>query len=376
MNQTANIEYLLTPGPLTTTLSVKQAMLRDWGSRDLGFIAITSNIRERLVKMVGGEDTHVCVPVQGSGTFAVEATLGTLVPKSGKVLVLVNGAYGRRVEEILSRLGREYLTHETDEDVPCSVQKLDEDLMRDPSITHVVIVHCETTSGLLNPVQEVARVVANHGRRLMVDSMSAFGAIPIDVNSCPFDALIASSNKCLEGVPGIGYAIIRKESLREAEGNSHSLSLDLYDQWRGFHKNGQWRFTPPTHVLASFEQALLEHEEEGGVRGRGARYQENCDVLMEGMVEMGFKPFLSVELQAPIILTFYSPADGNFDFEIFYKYLAEKGYLIYPGKLTRKASFRIGCIGQVHPGQMREALSAIRDTINRMGVKSCAPDLN
>ena len=376
MNQTANIEYLLTPGPLTTTLSVKQAMLRDWGSRDLGFIAITSNIRERLVKMVGGEDTHVCVPVQGSGTFAVEATLGTLVPKSGKVLVLVNGAYGRRVEEILSRLGREYLTHETDEDVPCSVQKLDEDLMRDPSITHVVIVHCETTSGLLNPVQEVARVVANHGRRLMVESMSAFGAIPIDVNSCPFDALIASSNKCLEGVPGIGYAIIRKESLREAEGNSHSLSLDLYDQWRGFHKNGQWRFTPPTHVLASFEQALLEHEEEGGVRGRGARYQENCDVLMEGMVEMGFKPFLSVELQAPIILTFYSPADGNFDFEIFYKYLAEKGYLIYPGKLTRKASFRIGCIGQVHPGQMREALSAIRDTINRMGVKSCAPDLN
>ena len=376
MNRTGNIEYLLTPGPLTTSLSVKHAMLRDWGSRDQAFIAITTNIRERLVKMVGGEDTHVCVPVQGSGTFAVEATFGTLVPKDGKVLVLVNGAYGRRIGQILSRLGRAYLSHETYENVPCCVQKLDDKLKEEPSITHVAIVHCETTSGLLNPVEEVARVVAKYDRRLIVDSMSAFGAIPINVNCCPFDALMASSNKCLEGVPGMAYAIIRKESLQEAEGNSHSLSLDLYEQWRGFLKNGQWRFTPPTHVLASFEQALLEHEEEGGVKGRGARYQKNCDILMQVMVEMGFKPFLPPELQAPIILTFYSPADPNFDFETFYKDLAGRGYLIYPGKLTQKASFRIGCIGQVHPAQMREALSAISETINRMGVKNCAPDLN
>ena len=376
MNKSGNSEYLLTPGPLTTSLSVKHAMLRDWGSRDKAFIAITATIRERLVQLVGGEDSHVCVPVQGSGTFAVEATFGTLIPKDGKVLVLVNGAYGRRIGQILSRLDRAYLLHETPEDVPCNVQKLNDSLEGDTEITHVAVVHCETTSGLLNPVKEIATVVKKHGRRLLIDSMSAFGAIPINVDDCPFDALMASANKCLEGVPGMAYAIIRTTSLQEAEGNCHSLSLDLHEQWKGFLKNGQWRFSPPTHVLAAFEQALIEHEEEGGVEGRGARYRENCDILMQGMMEMGFKPFLPPDLQAPIILTFYSPADEKFDFETFYQALGEDGYLIYPGKLTQKSSFRIGCIGQVAPAQMHGVLNTIRTTLNRMGVKNCAPKLD
>jgi 2-aminoethylphosphonate-pyruvate transaminase len=370
---TPEIPWLLTPGPLTTSLSVKQAMLRDWGSRDGDFIAMNQRIRERLLGLAGGGSDYVCVPMQGSGTFAIEAAIGTLLPRNGKLLVLVNGAYGERMRRIAETMGRAVRIIETSEDVPVSAEDLGRTLGEDSNVTHVAVVHCETTSGILNPVEAVAEVCAAHGRALIVDAMSAFGALPLDARRLRFEAVVASSNKCLEGVPGMGFVIVRRAALERAKGNSASLSLDLEDQWRGLDRNGQWRFTPPTHVLAALDQALDEHVAEGGVAGRGARYRRNHEILVDGMAAMGFETLVPRELQAPIIVTFRMPADPRFVFETFYDRLREKGFVIYPGKLTVAPSFRIGCIGRLGEAEMRGALAAVRETMAEMGVASGAP---
>jgi len=365
--------WLLTPGPLTTSPEVKRAMLHDYGSRDTHFIAVNRRVRERLVEIVNGGDGHVCVPLQGSGTFVVEALLGNFVPPDGKVLVLVNGAYGKRIVRICEYYRRATAILETPEDTPVDLQALDAALTADRDIGHVAVIHCETTSGILNPLEAVAEVTASHGRRLLIDAMSAFGAIPLDARAVPFDAVVASSNKCLEGVPGMGFCIARREALEAAKGNSPSLSLDLHDQWISMEKNGQWRFTPPTHCILAFDRALTEFEAEGGVAGRGARYAENCRILVEGMRALGFRTLLPDELQAPIIVTFHKPADTKFDFEDFYDRLRRRGYVIYPGKLTVADSFRIGCIGRMGRDEIEGALAAIRETLEQMGVTNCMP---
>jgi 2-aminoethylphosphonate-pyruvate transaminase len=365
--------WLLTPGPLTTSLTVKQAMLHDWGSRDQSFIAINRRMRARLVELAGGQGTHVCVPMQGSGTFAVEAMLGSFVPATGKLLILINGAYGKRMARICDYHRRAYAVLEWAEDRPVDPAAVDAALAADPAITHVAVVHCETTSGVLNPIAEVAAVVARAEKRLLIDSMSAFGALPVDAREIPFDALAASSNKCLEGVPGMGFVICRKEALEAAKGNAPSLSLDLFDQWQALEKTGQWRFTPPIHCIVAFDQALSEHAAEGGVAGRGARYRNNCRILVEGMRRLGFETLLPDRLQAPIIVTFHMPADPRFVFESFYDKLRERGFVIYPGKLTVADSFRIGCIGRLGETEMKAALAAIAAVMAEMGVASGAP---
>ena len=377
--RTGNTEFLLTPGPLTTSLSVKKAMLKDWGSRDPAFIELNADIRHRLLDIAGGAaassgDDFTCVPVQGSGTFAIEATLGTVVPRDGKLLVLVNGAYGERMMKIMRYLGREAIALTVAEDETHDLGEVQSTLAGDPAITHVAAVHCETTSGILNPLETIASLVNGQGRALIVDAMSGFGALPLDAAGLPCDAVVASSNKCLEGSPGMGYAIIRKSALERCEGNSHSLALDLYDQHKAMEGNGQWRFTPPTHVMAAFHQALIEHEAEGGVAGRYRRYRRNCDVLVRGMERLGFKPLLAAASQAPIIVTFHMPSDAQFVFRDFYDRLAARGYVIYPGKLTVAPSFRIGCIGQVTPEEMQDAVAVIGEELLAMGVKDCGPE--
>jgi 2-aminoethylphosphonate-pyruvate transaminase len=365
--------WLLTPGPLTTSRAVKEAMLHDWGSRDAEFIKLNARVRERLVELAGGQGTHVCVPLQGSGTFIVEAMIGTLVPRSGKLAVLINGSYGTRMVRMCEYLGRDRVVLETPEDTPVDPAALDAALAADAAITHVVVVHCETTSGVLNPVEEIAAVTGRRGRRLLVDAMSAFGALPLDAAATSYEALVASSNKCLEGVPGIGFAIIRRSALEGARGNASSLSLDLYDQWVAMEKTRQWRFTPPTHVLAALDQALAEHAAEGGVAGRGARYANNCRILVEGLRALGFETLLPDALQAPIIVTVRMPADPKFNFESFYDRLSRRGFVIYPGKLTVADSFRIGCIGRLGENEMRGVLRAIGEILAETGVGSCAP---
>ncbi len=371
MDRDHDVPILLTPGPLTTSAQVRGAMRRDWGSRDADFVALTAGVRERLVSLVGGKGTHVCVPVQGSGTFAIEATIGTLVPRDGKALVLVNGAYGRRMVHILERIGRAVAALEAPEEAPHPVAGLDAVLAGDDTISHVLAVHCETTSGILNRIDEIAAAVAARGRGLIIDAMSSFGGIPISARDTPFDALVAASGKCLEGVPGLGFALLRREALEASEGNAHSLSLDLYEQWNSMERDGQWRFTPPTHVVAALSAALDALEAEGGVEKRLARYQENCRVLVEGMREMGFETVLADEVQAPILVTFHVPADPRFRFDSFYAAIRSRGFLIYPGKLTQAESFRIGCIGNLDEAVIRKALAAVHETIAEMGLESC-----
>lgn len=385
-HETGNDQFLLTPGPLTTSLRVKQAMLKDWGSRDPAFIALNADIQKRLVAAAtssgtatsGGAaasngDDFVCVPVQGSGTFAIEATLGTLVPKDGHLLVLVNGAYGERMAKIMRYLDRKVTALTVSEDETHNLNEVQSTLAGDPAISHVAAVHCETTSGVLNPIEKVAALVHGEGRALIVDAMSSFGALPLDAAALPCDAVVASSNKCLEGAPGMGYAIVRKSVLANCEGNSHSLALDLFDQHKAMEGNGQWRFTPPTHVMAAFHQALIDHDAEGGVPGRHRRYKKNCEILISGMEKLGFKPLLPEASQAPIIVTFHMPCDPGFVFNDFYDRLAAMGYVIYPGKLTKAPSFRIGCIGQVMPDDMSNAVAVIGEVLKDMGVKDGSP---
>ncbi len=368
--------YLLTPGPLTTSAETKQAMLHDWGSRDQEIIKATRRIGDALLAIAGAQSAHVCIPLQGSGTFAVEAALGTLIPGEGprneKALVLVNGAYGRRMAKILDVMGRPCVTMETAEDTPPSAAEVDGILSGDGKISHVICVHCETTSGILNPLGEIAGVVADHKRGLIIDAMSSFGALPLNAAEVQFDAVVASSNKCLEGVPGLGFVIARRSVMEAAAGNAHSLSLDLYEQWRMMEANGQWRFTPPTHVIKAFEAALDQFDNEGGRAERHRRYAENRDILVGGMREMGFETFLPDSRQAPIIVTFLMPADPKFDFTDFHDGLKARGFVIYPGKLTGRQTFRMGCIGHLAAAEMNAAVEAVRDTMAAMGVKSGA----
>jgi 2-aminoethylphosphonate-pyruvate transaminase len=361
---------LLTPGPLTTSKRVKEVMVHDWGSRDAAFLKINREVLEQLPAVVNAGRTHVTVPMQGSGTFAVEAMLTTFVPRTGKVLLLVNGAYGQRAKRICLIAGRRIEVHETAEDSPPDLAVIENALKADPTITHVFAVHCETTSGILNPIFEIGALAERYGRRLLIDAMSAFGALPLDATQTKFDAVAASSNKCIEGVPGLGFVICREPALAETQGNATTLVLDLYDQWQGLTKTGQYRFTPPIHVIVSFHQALAEFWAEGGQPGRGRRYAENCQVLIDGMRELGFRTLLPDRLQAPIIVTFHMPKDAKFVFQSFYDSLKERGYVIYPGKLTVADSFRIGCIGRLNADHMRGVLAAIAQVLSELGVKS------
>ena len=368
---------LLTPGPLTTSRRTKEAMLRDWGSWDVDFNQITGRIRTSLVKIIHGEGTHECVPLQGSGTFAVEAAIGSVVPRSGHVLVPVNGAYCQRIAKICQYLGRRLSTIDYAESAQVRAEDIDARLAQDPSITHVALVHCETGTGILNPLEDIAKVAAKHGKGLIIDAMSSFGAIDIDVRRFPVGAIVGASGKCLEGVPGMGFILVRRAVLEKCEGNSHSLAMDLYDQWVYMGKTTQWRFTPPTHVVAALDEAIRQFEEEGGQPARGARYARNCEQLISGMQALGFQTFLPRALQAPIIVTFHAPADPAYEFKRFYNEVKQRGYILYPGKLTQLETFRVGCMGQMGsnadgPSGMTGAVAAIADALKAMGVKRIA----
>jgi 2-aminoethylphosphonate-pyruvate transaminase len=362
-------KLLFTPGPLTTSDTVKQAMMHDLGSRDDGFIGRVRDIRRRLLQLGGVDDgTYEAVLMQGSGTFGVESVLSSVIPRDGKLLVAINGAYGRRMAEIARTLTIETKTIVTPESQPIEPGQIEETLARDPVITHVGIVHCETTTGILNPVQQVGNLVRAHRRTLLVDAMSSFGGIPMDICSWGIDFLISSANKCIQGVPGFSFVLARRDLLVESEGRSRSVSLDLVSQWKGLESNGQFRFTPPTHVLLAFWQALQELDAEGGIAARATRYAENHRILLAGMMELGFEPYLAPQHQSHIITTFRYLRHPKFAFNEFYQRLSDKGYLIYPGKLTDSDCFRIGTIGHIFPEDVRGLLGAIRSSLEEMGV--------
>ena len=361
---------LLTPGPLTTTLRTKLAMLRDWGSWDADFIAMTAELRRRLLAIVhadvDGKGAYVVVPLQGSGTFAVEAAVASVVPppeQGGHLLVLDNGAYCKRLGRLATLMGRRTTILGHAEDEPVSADELDAALRADPSISHVGFIHCETGTGVLNPLRAVSDVCLRHGKGLIVDAMSSFAALPIDTRELTFDALVAASGKCLEGVPGMGFVFLRKAVLAGCEGRSHSLAMDLFDQHTYLDKTGQWRFTPPTHVMAALLEALRQFDEEGGQPARLARYADNCHTLIDGLTALGLTPFLRPEVQAPIIVTWHAPVQANYDFKRFYEAAKRRGFLLYPGKLTQLETFRVGCIGAIGRNEMQQAVNAVGEAL-------------
>jgi len=366
--------YLLTPGPLTTAYEVKEAMLKDWGSWDEDFRNLTKKLRESFLSLLGkSKSLYDCVPIQGSGTFAVESMLGTFIPKNGKLLVLANGAYGLRAAQTMDYLNRDYHLLDKGDYLPPRGSEVADILEKDKAITHVLVIHCETSSGILNPLEEIGAVVKTAGRKLLIDSMSAFGAVPVDPEKVDFEAMVSSANKCIEGVPGFGFVFAKLSALQAAKGNCHSLSLDVEAQWSAMEKSGQWRFTPPTHVVAAFLKALEIHDAEGGVSGRGARYTNNRDVMVKGMRDLGFETLLDERWLSPIIVTFFCPEDPAFHFSKFYDLMKNEGYIIYPGKLTIVDSFRVGCIGRMDSHVMQGVVSAARNALETMGVKSAAP---
>jgi 2-aminoethylphosphonate-pyruvate transaminase len=365
---TAKDKTLFTPGPLTTSLSVKQAMLRDAGSWHFEFNEIVADIREKLLEIAGvsKEIGFEAILLQGSGTFGVEAVVSSVIPPNGKLLVLANGAYGERIIQMASHLRIATRVLRSAENQTPDLDMLQSVLAGDSTITHVATVHCETTTGILNPVFEIGRIVKQHQRVYIVDAMSSFGAIPIDLVASGIDFLISSSNKCLEGVPGFSFILAQRSALLATEGFARSLSLDLLSQWKGFEKNGQFRYTPATHAILAFEQALREFELEGGVTGRAARYRNNHEVLMRGMKQLGFRSYLSPEVQSYIITSFFYPDDIEFHFGEFYRALSDKGMIIYPGKISQADTFRIGSIGRIFEADVRGLLWAVEDTLNEL----------
>lgn len=363
---------LLTPGPLTTSLQTKLAMLRDWGSWDAEFNAVTARVRQSLLRIVYGEDSHVVVPLQGSGTFSVEAAVATVVPRGGHVLVLDNGAYCKRAAKLTTMMDRRCTVMPFTDHEPVSPVALRAKLGGDASISHVVLIHCETGAGVLNPLPEIAAVCAEFGRGLIIDAMSSFAALEIDARHTRFDALIAASGKCLEGVPGMGFVFIRKAILDGCAGNSQSLAMDLHDQYLYMEKTGQWRFTPPTHVVVALAEAISQFEAEGGQPARLARYTRNYETLVGGMRALGFKPFLDPSVQAPIIVTFHAPAHPNYDFKRFYEAAKARGFILYPGKLTQVETFRVGCIGAITPTEIEQAVHAVALALRELGIPSGA----
>ena len=364
---------LYLPGPVTTDPRTRQAMARDWGVWDMEFRALTERVRNYMLKVAGGEGTHGCVLVQGSGSFGVEAMVQSLLPRDGRLLIPVNGKYGERIVSICEKAGRDHLVLVTPQGEAVDPADIDRALAKDTAITHVVLVHCETSTGTLNPVDDIARITTARGRKFLLDAVSTFGAFDLDAKRLGYEALATSPNKCFEGVPGCAMVVAPVAALRSAAGNAQSHCLDLADQWTQFEASGQWRFTPPTFVMAALDEALRLHEAEGGSPARLDRYRRNHRALSEAMGGLGFVPLVPRAQQAPVVISYRDPADPRFDFGRFYGRLRELGYMIFPGHLTEIPTFRVACIGALNAQDMRDVAAAIRRVCGEMGVTDFAP---
>ena len=368
-NTLRKLPLLFTPGPLTTSLDTKKSMLVDMGSWDDDFNKVTSIIRSKVIKVVNGNKSYTCVPLQGSGSFGIEAMIINFISKKDKILILINGSYGERIKKICDYHKIKNIPFVWKENEELDIKKLQKKLQSDKSIKNLAFVHCETSTGIINPINEVNNLCKNLKVNLFIDAMSTFGALTIDSNKIKFKALVASSNKCIEGVPGISFCISRTNDLKKSKGNSDNLCMDLYDQWKYMKETGRWRYTPPTHVVIAFLQALKEFEKEGGIKKRYQKYKRNRDVLIKEMNKIGFKCLLEDRLQSPIIVTFISPKDKKFIFSKFYNFLKLNNFIIYPGKMTNIETFRIGCIGQIRPNDIKNLVRFINIFMKKNKIK-------
>lgn len=370
----SDIPYLLlTPGPLSTSRTVRQAMRTDYSTWDIDYNTIVQDVRRRLVRLAVGDasagDGYTCVLMQGSGTFCVEATLGAVIPPQGKVLIVDNGAYGRRMVLMAERLKIAHVVIEHSEVEPANLERIDRALRADGAITHLAMVHCETTTGLLNPAREAGALAARHGKTFILDAMSSFGGIPFTMPEVGAQFLVSSANKCIQGVPGFGFVLASRPALEATRGWARSLSLDLWDQWREMEeKGGKWRYTSPTHSVLAFAQALTELEQEGGVAARHQRYRTNQQVLARGMRRLGFRVLIPEEIQSPIITSFFYPEHPNFTFQAFYDKLKARRFVVYHGKVSHAPCFRIANIGHVFPEDMELLLARMAEVMEEMGI--------
>ena len=360
--------YLLTPGPLTVAPEVKAEMLHDLSPNAALHRELTEDIRRYLLDICNGADTHECVPIQGSATYAIEAGLQTLMPRDGKLLVVQNGFYGLRLRELAEGLGLDVTTLVLPM-LPLPVRAdIERALENDPAVSHILLCHAETGTGVLNPVEEVAAVARENGRKLFVDAVASFGGFPIDVAALDAEAVFVSPNKCLESVPGIAMVIARRAALEAAAGRSRSVVLDLHAQWRFFEDVGWWRWTPPTHVVAALARACDRHRREGGTAPRLARYRRNWRRLVEGLRARGFRTLLPDDAAAPIIATFHDPDDPSYTFEALYDALERRGIVIFPGRLTATGTFRVGVMGDLVESDMDVVLAAMDEALAEIGV--------
>ncbi|HEX5154912.1 MAG TPA: 2-aminoethylphosphonate--pyruvate transaminase [Parafilimonas sp.] len=363
-------KLLFTPGPLSTSATVKEAMLEDMGSRDTEFINTVKEIRSELLRLahVSQQEGYESIIMQGAGTFGIESVISSAINKNDVLLVLANGAYGERIAKMagIHQLNHHVLRFAEDEIVtPEATEKF---LEVHKDITHVACIHSETTTGLMNPVEAIGAVCKQHDKVFIVDAMSSFGGVEMNMRQMQIDYLVSSSNKCIEGVPGFAFVLCKRSELEKTKGQARTLSLDLYDQWKGLESNGQFRFTPPTLSILAFRQAIKELEEEGGIKAREHRYKTNKKILDDGMRQLGYKEYLKPEIQGHIITSFLYPDDPNFDFEKFYSKLNERGYIIYPGKLSKANAFRIGNIGQIFPDDVKGLIAAIKEVMQEENI--------
>ena len=367
MSEKLKKKLLFTPGPLNTSDLTKKSTIIDLGSRDKDFIRINKLLFKKILSLGNANKGYVCLPIQGSGTFGLEATFETLLSKKSKILILTNGTYGNRIVNICQKIGKNFIVLKFPENQKIQLDKIKNILLKNKSISHLSLVHCETSSGILNPLKEIALLCKKYKKKLIVDAMSSFGVININIEKLNIEALISSTNKCLEGIPGFSFSIIKKNSLSKSRSNASSLSLDLFDQWNGFLKNNQWRFTPPIQSILALSYALELLNKEGGISSRHKRYKNNYLTLLSGMKKIGFNCFLDSNLHSPIIVSFQMPKKFNFNF--FYNNLSKLGFIIYPGSITKEKTFRIGCIGNIYPKHIKMLLQGIKSTLIKMNIK-------
>ncbi len=359
---------LLTPGPATISARVKRAMLHDYASGDPRVIEAIGFTRRYLLNLCNGVGSHTVVPFLGSGTSGVEATIGTFLPENGKLLIHTNGVYGDRIVEIARHMRVNYASFRTAPYTPPTPEQFDQALAADPAITHVMVVHCETSTGILNPIEAIAAVCKRRGKGLLIDAVASFGAFALDAKRLAYDAVVCSANKGLQAPPGLAFVIAKRAALEESKGNARSLTMDLWDQHQHMERTGMFRFTPPVHLLLAMGEALREHQEEGGIEARQARFRASWKRLVDGMRQMGFRTLLEDSVASPIVATFHDPEDPNYSFQKLYDGMRRRGFVIFPGRLAAANTFRIACIGIVTEAEIGRALDALAETMQEMGV--------
>jgi 2-aminoethylphosphonate aminotransferase len=352
---------LLNPGPATTTDTVKKSLVvPDICPREREFSVLLNEIRNDLVRIVHGDDQYTSVLFAGSGTAVMDSVINSVIPGNKKIAVIVNGAYGER----LVRIARTYK-------IPClpiifdwrekpDLKKLDRLLKNDTSVCCVALVHHETTTGILNPITEVGRIVKKYNCTYIVDAISSYAGIPIDIKESKADFLLSTSNKCIQGMAGLAFVVCKKSALESIKNyEKRSFYLDLYNQYDYLEKTGQTPFTPPVQIAYALKQAIKEYFEEGGDR-RYARYTENWKTLRSGLLDLGFTLLLKEDQESHILLTVIEPEAKNFDFEKMHDYLYDLGFTIYPGKLKQK-TFRLANMGAIYPADITAFLTALKE---------------